>query len=84
MPAPCPEPDFGAFMREGGVEFRVFSRQATAVTLLLFDAAAPGGPPAREVPLARTGDVWHAFVPRLGLGAHYGYRADGPPEDGMT
>jgi pullulanase/glycogen debranching enzyme len=27
---------------------------------------------------ARTGDIWHAYVPGIGAGQRYGYRVDGP------
>ncbi len=67
---------FGANRLHGGVNFAVFSRHATAVTLVLF---APGEPePLMEFPLDpemnRTGDVWHVFVQGLVPGFEYGYR----------
>jgi len=71
----------------GSVRFSVFSRHATAVTLLLFDD--PRAPAAsREIPLDprlnRTGDAWHVDVSGVGPGAYYLYRVDGPwqPEQG--
>ncbi|MHB8709560.1 MAG: glycogen debranching protein GlgX [Desulfuromonadales bacterium] len=68
---------FGATRLAGGVNFAIFSRHATAVTLVLF---WPGDPePLMEFPLDpelnRTGDVWHVFVQGLAPGFEYGYRA---------
>jgi len=70
----------GSSVWRGGINFSVFSRHATAVTLVLF---TPGTEePIVEFPLDpryhRTGDVWHAFVMGLGPGVEYGYRVDGP------
>jgi isoamylase len=71
----------------GSVRFSVFSRNATSVTLLLFDD--PRSPaPSHEIPLDprlnRTGDAWHIDVNGVGPGACYLYRVDGPwqPEKG--
>jgi glycogen operon protein len=71
----------GATVQPGGVNFSVFSRDATAVELLLFDAPAAAAPstvirldPRRH----RTYHYWHAFVPGLKAGQVYAYRADGP------
>lgn len=82
--APLP---LGASERCGGVNFALFSRHATRVTLLLFDAPTDTEPcltieldPLRH----RTGDIWHAWIEGLGQGAIYTWRADGPylPEQG--
>ncbi|MCM2264698.1 MAG: glycogen debranching protein GlgX [Desulfuromonadales bacterium] len=69
---------FGATRLHGGVNFSIFSRHATAMTLVLF---VPGDPePLMELPLDRelnrTGDVWHVFVQGLAPGFEYGYRAE--------
>ena len=71
----------GATLVDGGVNFCVFSRNATAVELLLFDG--PGDPdPTRvirlDAPVHRTYHYWHAFVPGLREGQVYAYRAVGP------
>jgi len=78
----------GASILPGGVNFSVFSKNATLIELLLFDdAAAPT--PARVIPLAakghRTYHYWHAFVSGLEPGQVYAYRAHGPlaPERGL-
>ena len=70
----------GANVQRGGINFAIFSRHATAVTLLLFE-------PGVESEIAafpfdnkynRTGDIWHAFIAGLDPGVAYAYRMDGP------
>jgi isoamylase len=66
---------------EGGVNFCVYSKRATAVEILLFDdleAEEPGRVIALDVAEHRTANYWHAFVPGVGRGQAYGYRVDGP------
>ena len=78
---------FGATPTPLGTQFAVFSRHATAVSLLLFDSPEDATP-AHEIPLDprlnRTGDVWHVRVEGAGPGTLYLYRVDGPyePEKG--
>jgi glycogen operon protein len=78
----------GATVVEGGVNFCVFSRHATAMELLLFDREDDQRP-ARTIPIDptanRTYHYWHTFVPGLKPGQLYGYRATGPfdPANGM-
>lgn len=78
----------GATAQPDGVNFSVFSKNATLVELLLFDSA-DATVPARVIPLDpriyRTYHYWHAFVPSLKPGQIYGYRAHGPfdPEHGL-
>jgi isoamylase len=78
----------GASVLAEGVNFSVFSRRASRVDLLLFDDPAAANP-ARVIELDprthRTYDYWHAFVPGIGPGQIYAYRADGPfaPERGL-
>jgi glycogen operon protein len=71
----------GASPGEGGVNFSIFSSQASWLELLLFDGAGDAEP-ARvlrlEAPAHRTYHYWHAFVPGLRPGQVYGYRAVGP------
>jgi glycogen operon protein len=72
---------YGAAARREGVNFAVFSRHATAMSLVLF---APGeGEPVLELPLDprynKTGDVWHVFVEGIDPGIEYGFRADCSP-----
>ncbi|HUZ18398.1 MAG TPA: alpha-amylase family glycosyl hydrolase, partial [Spirochaetia bacterium] len=77
----------GVSLDERGAQFAVFSRNATAVTLLLFNDE--GDPrPAEEIPFNpatnRTGDVWHLHAEGIAPGQLYLYRVDGPwePERG--
>lgn len=70
----------GATVRPGGVNFCLFSKNCTAVELLLFDE--PTAPrPARVIPLDpalnRTFYYWHVFVKGLGVGQVYAYRVYG-------
>ena len=73
----------GASVQRGGINFSIFSRHATEVTLLLFQ-------PGVETEMAafpfdnqynRTGDVWHAFIAGLDPGIEYAYRVDGPESE---
>jgi glycogen operon protein len=73
--AGSPSP-LGATWTGAGVNFAVASRHATAVELCLFDAPYDATERQR-LPLERTGDVWHLFVPGAGPGQLYGYRAHG-------
>jgi isoamylase len=71
---------FGATRWPGGVNFALFSRNASAVDLLLFQEGEEE--PLAEIHLDavanKTGDVWHLFVHDLPLDLLYGYRVDGP------
>jgi len=74
---------YGAILHEGGLQFVVFSRSATAMRVLLYDRV--GDPDPAEVidldpDLNRWGDVWSLFVPGLGQGQLYHFQADGPHE----
>jgi glycogen operon protein len=74
----------GASVRGGGVNFAVFSADASAVDLCLFDAE--GRRELARCPLpARSGDVWHGFVAGAGAGLVYGLRAHGrwAPAEGL-
>jgi isoamylase len=78
----------GAMVCPEGVNFSVFSKNATAVELLLFDRVdAPA--PIRTVRLDshenRTYHYWHVFVPGVRAGQIYGYHVNGPfqPERGL-
>src|SRR5580692_11348250 len=65
----------GATISGGGTNFAVASGVADGMTLCLFDAAGA----ETQVPLRDYDDgVWHAFVPGIGAGQAYGYRAAGP------
>jgi len=64
-----------------GVNFSLFSRNATEMDLLIF-ANPRDAEPAFEYWLDprvnRTGDIWHIFVKGLGPGAFFLWRANGP------
>ena len=75
----------GATFDGRGVNFAVYSENATQMELCLFDPAAPSKQLAR-LPLADvTHHVWHGYVPGLQPGALYGFRASGPfaPSEGQ-
>ncbi len=72
----------GASFARGGINFAVFSRHATDVTLVLFDESDGTNV---ELPLDphvnRTGDVWHMLVRGVDSGVTYGWRMDRRPND---
>src|SRR5215475_10666736 len=69
----------GATVRDGGTNFAVASSPADSMELCLFDAA--GG--ETRVPLVDyDAGVWHAFIPGVGVGQRYGYRAGGAYDPG--
>jgi isoamylase len=77
----------GATVYPDGVNFCLFSRNCDALELLLFDDVDDQRP-VRAIQLDpdrnRTFYYWHVFVPGIGAGQLYGYRAYGPcaPEEG--
>ncbi len=65
----------GATWDGRGVNFAIFSENATGVDLCLVDSEAR----ERRIPLQeRTAFVWHAYVSGVAPGQLYGYRVDGP------
>src|SRR6516164_3496176 len=78
----------GATIRDGGVNFNLFSRFATGVELLFFDRE-DDSKPSRIVPIDpltnRSYHYWHVFVPKVQPGQLYGYRVAGPsaPQRGL-
>jgi isoamylase len=78
----------GATPCADGVNFSVFSRNATGLELLLFDGGDDARP-ARVVRIDpstnRTYHYWHVFVPRVRPGQIYAYRVQGPfdPAQGL-
>ncbi len=69
----------GAVFDGQGVNFAVFSQNATKIELCLF---SPDGlrETARMALPDRTGAIWHGYVPGLKPGTLYGFRAHGPYE----
>ena len=75
--APRPGRQFplGATVRDGGTNFAVASALAEGMVLCLFDEAGA----ETQIPLRDyDAGVWHAFLPGVGAGQAYGYRAAGP------
>jgi isoamylase len=65
----------GATVRDGGTDFAVASTVADEMTLCLFDENGT----ETQIPLRdHEAGVWHAFIPGVGAGQAYGYRAAGP------
>jgi glycogen operon protein len=78
----------GATVYPDGVNFSIFSHNATGVELLLFehvDAETPSHVIQLDPEHQRTFYYWHVFVQGIGAGQLYGYRVYGPyePERGM-
>jgi len=82
-----PLPIGGAHQQGSGVNFVLFSRNATGVRLEFYQKPEDSSPsrvidfdPVRH----RTGDVWHVWVRGIPAGQLYGYRVQGPylPEEG--
>lgn len=79
---------YGAILREGGAQFVVFSRSATAMRLLLYNRTNDREPSEViefDPETDRWGDVWSIFVPGVGTGQLYHFQANGPydPEHGQ-
>jgi isoamylase len=75
----------GATWTKRGVNFALFSSNATRVEVCLYDAAN-GAEVARYDLPGRTGDVWHGLVSsrHAGPGSHYAFHVHGPfdPQSG--
>ena len=73
----------GAHHDGNGVNFAVFSENATRLELCLFSADGTQETARIDLP-EKTGPVWHGYVPGLPVGTSYGYRAYGSyaPEHG--
>lgn len=71
----------GATVMEGGVNFSVYSRNATRVVIYFFDrddSVAPSESYEFDPVKNKTGDIWHCFVQGKGAGTLYLYKVDGP------
>ncbi|HEY2816241.1 MAG TPA: glycogen debranching protein GlgX [Casimicrobiaceae bacterium] len=67
----------GATLQDDGVNFALYSKHASEVYLLLFEA--PQGTPTDVIRLdAQDKYIWHTFVHGLKAGQLYGYRVRGP------
>jgi isoamylase len=72
----------GATVLDGGVNFSLFSQNASSVTLLLFknhDDAVPVASFELDRDNHRTFHFWHCFVGSVEPGMFYGFQVDGPP-----
>ncbi|MEJ2020844.1 MAG: glycogen debranching protein GlgX [Maritimibacter sp.] len=67
----------GAHVDETGVNFAVFSANATKIEICLF--SDDGRTELTRIPLPeRDGDIWHGHIAGIGAGTRYGLRAHGP------
>ncbi len=78
----------GATVSREGVNFSIFSRDASAIELLLFnreDDAQPAHVITLDAYANRSYHYWHVFVPDIQAGQLYGYRVHGPfdPDSGL-
>src|SRR5690348_2619974 len=75
----------GATWDGQGVNFALFSENATGVELCLFDDPQASQASQRISLIEQTDYVWHGYVPNLKPGQLYGYRVSGPfaPEEGQ-
>jgi isoamylase len=64
----------GATVDDGGTNFALFSANATAVDLCVFD---DNGTQTRLPLQESTFHVWHGYLPGVGAGTRYGYRVYG-------
>jgi glycogen operon protein len=74
---------FGATVEDEGVNFAVYSANATAVQLLIF--TNPTDPdPVKVIDLSPIDNksfyIWHIYIEGLTAGSGYAYRVDGPNE----
>jgi isoamylase len=82
-----PLPIGGTHQQGDGVNFVLFSRNATRVRLEFYkdpDDSCPTRIIDLDPICHRTGDVWHIWVRGINVGQLYGYRLEGPyqPEEG--
>src|SRR5437763_309690 len=70
----------GATWDGAGVNFALFSENARAVELCLFDSMDDERESRRVALTEHTDLVWHAYLPEVRPGQLYGYRVHGPYE----
>lgn len=74
----------GATWDGTGVNFALYSENATRIQLCLFDK--PDSPEQDIIEMQEcTGNTWHCYIQGLSIGQLYGYRVHGPykPEKGL-
>ncbi len=74
----------GATWDGAGVNFALFSENATGVELCLFDGPDGNEEITRIHMTEQTDQVWHVYLPEVRPGQRYGYRVHGPyaPQEG--
>ena len=70
----------GATLTGEGVNFALYSENATGVDLCLFDQPEADHESVRVRMTERTDHVWHVLLPEIRAGQLYGYRVYGPYE----
>jgi len=70
----------GATWDGGGVNFAIFSENATGIELCLYRGEEGKEPAAQIWMPEHTDQVWHAYLPEARPGLMYGYRVHGPYE----
>ncbi|MFV2058509.1 MAG: alpha-amylase family glycosyl hydrolase, partial [Thiohalomonadales bacterium] len=73
----------GAQLQDNGINFSLFSRHATSVSLLLFDKATDAVSSRSillDIEQNKTGDIWHIWIEDLRPGCLYAWQVDGPDE----
>src|ERR1019366_4381154 len=79
FPLPGSPFPLGATLRDGGTNFAVAASAAESVLLALFDDSGA----ETQIPLTDfDAGVWHGFLPGVGAGQAYGYRASGGYDPG--
>lgn len=78
----------GACLESSGINFSLYSKSATSVTLLIFDDVNVQQATHHitlDRQINRTDNYWHIFIEGLCAGTLYGFQVDGPyqPERGM-
>lgn len=66
----------GLSFQQDRANFALFSSHATGVSLGLFREKDP----IKEIPMCRTGDIWHIAIQNLPPDLNYAYRCTGPEE----
>ena len=79
-PDPGKPHPLGASWDGQGVNFALFSQNATSVELCLFDSPESQTESARVPLREQTNFVWHAYLPGVAPGQLYAYRVEGPYE----
>src|SRR5215216_809236 len=74
----------GATWDGQGVNFALFSENATGVELCLYNRPDDATESEKIIVRDRTDQVWHCYLPDVRPGQLYGYRVHGPyePENG--